>query len=485
MWQLKKENKVPVYRSIVELIMTYIQQGELLPGEKIPAERKLAHSFQVNRSTVVHALDELVSMGLLIRKQGSGTVVNDGKWGVYTGASVNWHEYLSQAHFSQTLTYEEHLQQALQKQTVHSIDAYTGELPLALVPAIELPNHSWKDFLREEQHQDEFGYQPLKQEISRQLKKSMEFELDTKEILITSGAQQALFLVVQTLLKAGDAVAIEEPSFLYSLSIFQAAGIRLYGIPLDEAGMQVSLLEREIVRHKIKMVLVNPTYQNPTGTVMSLNRRKELIKLCQKYQIPIVEDDVFDQLSFPKTTILPSLKKLAPETVLSIGSLSKVLGSTTKIGWLCAPVAVLKKIAAARKEMDMSVSIFPQVLASYAWKDAHYDQKINELRKELAQRATFFQQALAKYAPGDFTFNKPIGGYYIWLQSTLINLRKKEMEQLVEEQIFVAPDLLFGNHGSSIRVNFARLTKEESQILAQKLHYISQKWRKNRKEKQK
>ena len=101
MWQLKKEQNVPIYRSIMEMIVQKIQTGELLPGEKIPSERKLAEYLSVNRSTAVHALDELVDLGWIVRKRGSGTIVNEGKWGVMMTPRTDWHRYLEQNVFKQ------------------------------------------------------------------------------------------------------------------------------------------------------------------------------------------------------------------------------------------------------------------------------------------------------------------------------------------------------------------------------------------------
>lgn len=100
MWSLNKEKGVPVYVSIIELILSYIKNGDLLPGERLPSERKLANYFQVNRSTVVHALDELVALGWIVRKQGSGTIVNEGKWGISTAPRTDWRRYLEQNAFA-------------------------------------------------------------------------------------------------------------------------------------------------------------------------------------------------------------------------------------------------------------------------------------------------------------------------------------------------------------------------------------------------
>lgn len=460
MWQLPEKKTKPIYQSIVELVINHIKEGRLLPGEKLPPERQLAKTFDVNRSTVVHALDELEAMGVIIRKQGSGTLVNEGKWGIYTGAATNWRSYLSGA-FNRRAPYLEKLSLLAKAADSQVIDAYTGELPLELIPNLELPSISWNDFLVEESLQDELGYLPLRQQIVTQLNRERELSLTTDQLLLTSGAQQALFLIIQVLLQSGDAVAIEEPSSFYPLPIFQAAGIRLYGVPVDRQGMKVELLEQMIIKRKIKMVLVNPNFQNPTGTTMSLSRRKQLVALCQQYQIPIVEDDVFSQLYFSENEKPVLLKQLDSENVIYIGSLSKILGATTKIGWLSAPVKVAQKIAEARKEMDFTLSIFPQVLASNALSNRQFDHQIKLLRQELKRRRDTLISYLKLYLEQEVSYVVPQGGYYLWLTISK-EIKLKDFDSLLEQGVLVMPSFLFGVDTYSLRINFARLKDEES-----------------------
>ena len=217
------------------------------------------------------------------------------------------------------------------------------------------------------------------------------------------------------------------------------------------------------------MVLVNPNFQNPTGTTMSLARRKQLVALCQKYQIPIVEDDVFSQLYFSEEKKPVLLKELDNENVIYIGSLSKILGATTKIGWLSAPVRVTEKIAEARQEMDFTLSIFPQVLASSALSNPSYPDEIVALRHELVRRRDQLIDYLNRYLLGEVTYFIPEGGYYLWLRSKKKVFREKAFEWLLEQGVLVMPGFLFGVDQQSIRLNFARLNSETAERLVIKL----------------
>ncbi|MFD2305818.1 PLP-dependent aminotransferase family protein [Enterococcus termitis] len=472
MWSLKKEKGVPIYISIIELILSYIKSGELLPGERLPSERKLAEFFNVNRSTVVHALDELVALGWIIRKQGSGTIVNEGKWGITTVPRTDWRHYLEQNAFAKVDPYLEQIEQLIHSSADDLLDVYTGELPLDLIPSFAFPPLTWKHFLEEEQ-QDDLGYLPLRESLSQDMQKEYDFTLPPESFLITSGAQQALFLILQVLLQPGDSVAIEDPSFLYALPIFQAAGIRLYGVKMDQEGICIDSLEKTIRQHRIKMVMVNPSFQNPTGKTMSMKRRKQLIELCQNYQIPILEDDVFAKLNFVSTEQVQPLKKLDPENVLYIGSLSKILGSTTKIGWLSAPASVNQQLAEARKMMDFSLSIFPQVLANLALTDNNFSKKITELRQEVEARGQAVFDLMSKME--EWEVARPKGGYYLWAKWKNGDLRQKDWALFLQEGLLLAPSFFFSESRDSIRINFSRVSSHNIVEFKEKLERITEK----------
>ncbi|GFH43296.1 GntR family transcriptional regulator [Lactococcus hodotermopsidis] len=459
MWEIKKEAKTPIYQSIMKYITQNIQNGVLLPSEKLPSERKLAELIGVNRSTIVRAMDELVAKGILNRQQGSGTFVNSDKWGLLSEPVVDWHEMIASNPSDENARFMVKLKEKLTGKQPF-LDAYTGELPLDLVPAFEFPQINWRDFIQEDKNQDELGYFPLRQAIADLVAREYALKMPVWQVMITSGGHQALFLLVQTLLNSGDSVAICQPSFLYALKLFQTAGSRLFGVPMDAEGMRLDALENEILKHRIKLVILNPTFQNPTGSTMSLARRKGLIKLCQAYKVPIIEDDAFGFLPFDTAKRLPPLKKLDAQNVIYIGSLSKIIGSTTKIGWISAPPAVLEKLSAARADLDLTLSIFPQVLAKFALADASFEEKLADLRKQIQARMTYFFDKIGN----EFVCLRPSGGFYIWLK-----LPQPVINRLFDENILFLPSFIFGDKVPAVRLNIARLNFAEIDCLVAKI----------------
>ncbi|WP_088811070.1 MULTISPECIES: PLP-dependent aminotransferase family protein [unclassified Listeria] len=462
MWQLNKEVSKPFYLQLVQLVEAKISSGELLPGEKLPPERKLASELGVNRSTVARAFDELKASGVLVAVQGSGTHVNEEKWGV-AAFQTNWRHYVQKGAFSHEIPYIRKMAEVATERDV--IDLATGELPLDLAPSLSMPEMSWQTFLREENQNDALGYLPLRKTIRKELEEEQGLSVNETQLIVTSGAQQALFLITQCLLSPFDAIAIEAPSYFYSLSLFQSAGLRIFALPMDEEGVKTEELERLYQKHRIKMVFMNPTFQNPTGRVMSEARRREFVKTCAALRIPIVEDDPFGALTYGGKMGITPLKKLDDENVLYIGSLSKVLGSTTRIGFLAGPVAVVRRLASARQEMDFGLSIFPQVLANQVLSQPSYKVHIQNLHAILLERANILTAALEKYAP-EIHFEKPVGGFHLWATLPTKSVQKADFDALLKEKLLVMPGYLFGVKENKVRLSFAQITKEAAEKAA-------------------
>ncbi|MDT2673984.1 aminotransferase-like domain-containing protein [Enterococcus dongliensis] len=471
MWHLSEEKKTPIYQQIIEQIIGYIQDGTLKPGDRLPAERKLATYYQVNRSTVVHALDELVSLGWILRRQGSGTIVNEGNWGRSTAPRVDWRRLFTQE-LHPNEPFLEKVQELLNDPA--AIDLFSGELPLGLIPDFRFPSYTWEELLLEEKKQSPLGYRPLQQVICQRVKSEQKIDISSNQVLITSGAQQAMFLLLQVMLQSGDSVAIEDPSFLYSLPIFASAGVKLYGVEMDQEGMRIDKLEQLILTKKIRLIILNPTFQNPTGTTMSKRRRNELIELSRKYQLPIVEDEVFSELTFNK--VPPSLKELAPHQVIHLGSLSKIFGSSIKIGWIVADQDLIQRLSEAKQMMDFSISIFPQVIAHTALTDPQFEKNQADLVTALNERAQAFLEESSVIAK-DWDISKIDGGIYVYLTWRHQHLTRKDWEIFSREKVVIAPSFLFSNDTMAMRVNYTRMTAHMRQQFFLKLQKISKELR--------
>lgn len=228
----------------------------------------------MNHSTVVAAYEELQSLGIVSRKKGSGTRVSTDIWGLSHKRIPNWGRYVEDGSFLPNLPVVQRIRMETEKNDL--INLASGELTSQL-----FPTEQFQKILSDRPFTGHLGYDHpqgnanLWEMIStlHTVREYKNIDASSSSILITSGAQQALHLIVQRLLKPGDAVAIEDPSYCFSLPIFQSAGLRTFLLPVDENGMHPDDLVSLHKKHRVRMVFLNPDYHNPTGTVLSLERR--------------------------------------------------------------------------------------------------------------------------------------------------------------------------------------------------------------------
>lgn len=447
MWQLESSSHLPKYQQIMQLIEQKLQHGALQPGERLPTERGLAAELKVNRSTVKRAFAELVANGTIRAHHGSGHYLSTTLSRQVYQPQTNWQHYMKQSQFLPIDPYLEQLRQ--RKQTDGQVtDFASGDLPLRLTPNIDLPQLSWPTIIAEEQQADPTGYAPLKVLIANLFATRSTQPVKPEQLLITSGSQQALYLITQCLLSPGDAIAVEAPSYLYSLALFKGAGIRIYPLPMAQSNNWQPQLEALYKKHRIKMVFVNPMYQNPTGNVLSQQGREALIKTCSQLHIPIVEDDPYGLL----TPEQAPLYQLAPENVIYIGSLSKTAGSTTRIGWLCAPPTVIQRLATARSEMEFGLGILPQVMAHHLMSSPTFASHLQTLALTMQETQQRFQTQLREQFGNTIVFNPTQGGYHLWVKQSFCT-KPAQYHGLLQSGLLLMPGTLFGGAATEVRLS--------------------------------
>lgn len=460
-WMISKVSSLPLYQEIMLLIEEKIKSGELTPGTRIPAERKLAEELDVNRSTVIRAMEELTAQGVLTRKKGSGTYVNPDKWGLQTKPTINWGTSLTTDNLKRKSIYQLAADQLKAKHPEKIMDLSNGSLPSDLLPELHSPSLSWKELVQQEKEQTLInnGMYTLRESVQLHLQNTYQMTIPLEEILITSGTQNALFLITQGLLKPGDAVGIEAPSYFYSLRLFQAAGLRIVPIPMDKEGMTVKGLQEASLNHPLKMIFLNPIFQNPTGLVMSAKRKKEILDYCLMKRIPIAEDDAYGGLSFADSVDNTPLKKMDQrQQVIYLGTLSKLAGHHLRIGWMVGPQTVLKELADIRVQIDSELSFLPQFMADYFLRtEMNKHQKY--VRRQLADRAHNLEKWLRSEFGEEIEFQSPKGGFHLYCHFP--KKTKAEVDgiliELLQKGIIVLEGEKFGDHNNGFRLSFSHL----------------------------
>ncbi len=413
-WKPRREGSRPLYMQIVDYFKEKISSGEWQVGSVIPTQRELAKMFHVNRSTIVSAIDELKAEGILEGRGKGGTKIVNNISPFLTNIQPNWQSYIEEGiHMPNFKTIKQINDLELRSDFIR---LSTGEASPSLFPTdkMEFVMNLVSKNIKSLGYEGPKGMLYLRAQISNYLK-SHGIKASPSSILIVSGALQAIQLISIGLLQPGSTVFLEKPSYLYSLQIFQSMGMRRSGISMDKEGIQATLISEYRKKNHPSILYTIPNFQNPTNIVMSENRRKELLKICQREKLPIIEDDVYRELWIdkPPPSSLKSMDKNG--LVLYIGSVSKTLSPGLRIGWIVGPEPVIERLSDIKMQTDYGSSSLSQLIVGKWIETGLYEENLEYLRKELKIRRNVTIEILEKYFKDIATWDIPSGGYYVWL----------------------------------------------------------------------
>ena len=256
------------------------------------------------------------------------------------------------------------------------------------------------------------GYAPFKEQVLERAAK-IGCVADGDKVIITTGEQQGIDLAVKTFVNEGEGVAVEEPSFVGSLNSIRAHNAKLIPVPMEDDGINTEVFEETLKLQKIKLLYVIPTFQNPTGITMSIEKRKRLLELAKKYDFLILEDNPYGDLRF-KGEDVPTIKSLDTEgRVIYCSSFSKILSPGLRLGYVICNGAVVDRIEIAKQANDVHTPFFTQMLASEYLNKYDIDEVIKKAREIYGTKCAFMLECMEKYFPKTVTWTKPEGGLFI------------------------------------------------------------------------
>ncbi|MEX3623409.1 PLP-dependent aminotransferase family protein [Viridibacillus arvi] len=459
-WKPKRHSQLSLHSQIVDWITSLIQQGEWTIGMKLPPQRKLAEMLDVNRSTIIQVLDELKADGLLETKRGGGTFVANNSWNVLLNKSQpNW---------------QKHIQTSIHKPNYHTIQLIneyeqdasmirlgTGELSPELLPTnlLEESLQSMSLNARDIGYSEPKGSKRLRMVLSDYLGKQG-IHASPESILIVSGALQALQLISVGLLEQQSIIFQEHPSYLNSVHPFQSAGMQMVSVQSNE---RLAETLKALKGKRQSLFYTVPTLHNPTGIIMSVDERIRLLDICSTLQIPIIEDNVYQELLFEES--VPSLKSFDQSgQVLYLGSVSKTLSPGLRIGWVIAPEPVINRLADIKMQTDYGSSAFSQEIVAHWLETGLYNQHLGQLRQQLQQRSSFVEGILEKDFNEVATWEKPKGGFYIWLRFNDPIVNKALFLKLIKQKVLINPGYVYDpNDMYHIRLSYAYASLAELQ----------------------
>jgi len=317
------------------------------------------------------------------------------------------------------------------------------------------------------------GFLPLREMIARHTAR-FGLNITVDNIMITSGSQQALDLIGKVFINRGDHILVEDPTYLGALQAWNAYGAEYVTVPIDENGMITDALEEKL-RTGPKFIYVLPNFQNPTGVTLSIERRRRLIELADRYGIPIIEDDPYGQLRFEGSN-LPSVVVLdnqfrenndgAPYrgNVIYLSTFSKTLAPGIRLAWVVAPAEVIRKLVQAKQGADLHTATFNQIVAYEVARGGFLDRHVWMIRRVYGERRNIMMEAMEEFFPAGVQWTHPHGGLFLWATMPTEMKSTEVLKVAIEQKVAFVPGgpfyALGGGH-NTMRLNFSNATPEK------------------------
>jgi 2-aminoadipate transaminase len=351
------------------------------------------------------------------------------------------------------------------------IISFAGGLPAPEVFPLKQFQQACNDVLRDHgaqalQYSVTEGYRPLREMIAHRTAR-YSVEISPDNILITSGSQQALDFIGRLFINRGDYVVVESPTYLGALQAWNAYGAQYVTVPVDENGMCVDELEQAL-RVGPKFIYVLPNFQNPSGVTLSLERRKKLVELADKYGVPIIEDDPYGQLRYEGEHI-PSVVSLDSQlrgknggtysgNVIYLSTFSKLLSPGLRLAWVVAPPEVIRKLVMAKQAADLHTATFNQMVAFEVGKGGFLDEHVKLIRKTYHERRDVMLELMDEVFPTEARWTRPQGGMFLWGILPQGMDTAEVLKVAIDRKVAFVPGIAFhacGGGENTMRINFS------------------------------
>ncbi len=473
-----KESSVPIYRQIVRQVKDAVESGELEGEDQLPTTRALAQVLGVNRLTVARAYADLAKAGFISAHVGRGTFVaprpaeprrRSSKPGGATQETpaprLPWRPLFTR---SSDRAVESGLPYAALGAAGPGVISFASLFPDSALFPTEPFRRALDEVIRREGHRilgygHPAGHAPLREMISASLRERG-MNVPSGEIVITNGSQQGIDLVARALLDPGDVVLVENPTYTGAVQVFHSCGAELVGVPVDEEGAIVSVMEEAVLRHRPKLIYLMPNFQNPTSETMSLRRRRALIEMAATRKLAILEDDFGGDLRFEGPD-LPSLKALDRSgCVIYLSTFAKKLLPGLRIGWIAAPAEMAERLTGLKKIADYSTSLLLQAALYEFCRRGDMERHLTRVLDKYRGRRDAMMSAMKRSFPGQAIWSRPHGGLVVWVTLPAgVDADEVAAESESRGVLVGRGDLFYldGGQGHNLRLTFSQVSERE------------------------
>ena len=309
------------------------------------------------------------------------------------------------------------------------------------------------------------GYAPLREYVKKFISERENIGRDFDETIIVSGGQQGIDLATKVLVNEGDAVIVEEPSFIGALNAFRAYGAKLVGVPVKNDGMDIDVLEQKLNEtENVKIIYTIPTFQNPSGVTMSEEKRKKLYALAKKHGVVIIEDNPYGELTFDGSKV-PTIKSGDDEgVVLYSGSFSKILTPGIRVGYITGHRDLIAKMVIAKQVSDVHTPMLTQMMSYEFLTRYDLSSHIEKLRALYGKRCKTMLDAIDEYFPKTATRTSPKGGLFVWCDLCDGTDTAPLAKECVQKNVLFVPGSTFmvdmNAPTSTMRLNYSSMTED-------------------------
>ncbi len=415
-------SSVPVYLQIRDRVVALAEEGTLRPGDRLPPTRALAASLGVHRSTVVRAYEEIRALGYLESRPGSYSTVRrrarppaTATVGRVGEGMVDWWARATSGGRAARAVGEERFGGP---GGGGSIDLERLAADPRLAPDADLRRCLRSVLVRGRgavlDYADPAGWRPLREVVALRLR-AHGVTVSAEEILITSGAQQALDLVLRMLTRVGDEVVVEAPTYGMAHALLRLHGLVPVEVPMADDGMDLEALETVLARRRAKVVYTMPNFHNPTGVTTSQAHRERLLATCERWTVPVVEDGFEEEMKYFGQAVLPIKSIDARGIVLYVGTFSKVVFPGLRVGWIAAPSSAIEALTAIQHVSCLSANTLAQAAAERFCSGGDFEAYLRRIHRVYRRRLQVMLEALATQLPPTVAWTRPSGGYTLWL----------------------------------------------------------------------
>lgn len=480
---LDKSSSDFLYQQVIDFVENQHRNGVLRPGDKLPSLRKLSKQFGISVPTVKQAYIELERQGVIFARPQSGYFIKAqqartllpmrDRWSHSVPAEIKCRSLIEQV-------YEAiHIPNTVALGISNPVNAHPPDKALARLMRGVLSKVSEKAV----------SYGPVNGDPKLRLTLALRYQeygvdVQHEDVIITNGAQEAISIALQCVAEKGDVIAVESPCYFGQLELIESLGMKVVEVyTCTEDGVCVKELEKVFNEHPVKACLFSTAINNPLGSMMTNEQRKAMVELIEKYNIPLIEDEVYSDIYFTQNRPIPAQLYSKKGLVMTCSSFSKTTAPGYRIGWLL-PGKYEEEVKRIKRAQSCSTAMLPQWTLTDYIMSGEYDRHIQVLRKKLQNNCERMRALIAEHFPSEVCISKPSGGSVLWVRCRSHVDTSKLFHEAIEQGVSFAPGNVFspaGKYNNFMRISYGVQWKDSVEDAIKILGRIVNKYNDNEK----